>query len=204
MIRARHIKNTDPKVSFNLANLLIKQGKFEEASSLLEDSIEKDPNNVKSLQKYMVCMGKLENYEKVETISKNILAIDKSNSKALAYLSRALKENNKFTQLEKLLTKIYSKMDKLANKSNKTETIKKIKLKLKEKLDEVKNLKFNETADSDNESNNDKEYPLIMMNKLDNEENKNLVKYLERYNLDNNDIETLFDLGNYYYKVFNH
>lgn len=198
--RARNIKNTDIKVTYNLANIHIKQGKFEEATPLFEEVSEHDKENIKLLQKLMICLGKIESFEKVESVCKRILALDKTNSKALAYLSRALKENNKFSQLEKLLTKIDTKIDKF-NKTNKKDTVMKIKSKLKEKLIEVKNLMFNQNMVSDNDSENEREYPIFNIIKVDNEEHRILSKQKQKYELNSSDKEALFYLGNHYFKV---
>lgn len=198
--RARNIKNTDVKVSYNLANVFIKQGKFEEAGPLLDDAHQHDENNIKILQKLMVCYGKTDDNEKLENVCKKILALDKSNSKALAYLSRALKENNKFSQLEKLLVKIDTKLDKFSNKTNKNDTVTKIKSKLKEKIDEVKNLMFISNKEV-NDSEDDKELPSVNIMRLENVEDYKINKYKDLLQKDNNDKEALFYLGCDAFKV---
>jgi tetratricopeptide (TPR) repeat protein len=198
--RAKTLKNNDFKLNYNLANVYIKTGSYDLACSLLEEALKNDENNLKVLQKLMVCYGKTDVSDKLEYICKKILSIDKSNAKAVALLSRALKENNKFMQLEKLLMKIDTKLEKFTNKTNKNDTVMKIKSKLKEKIEEVKNLMFLENMEHEYESDENKEFPTVNI-KLENLEDSNVNKYKERYLQDNNDKEALYYIADDYYKV---
>lgn len=199
--RARNIRSSDVKVSYNLANIFIKQGKFEDAAPLLEEALHNEENNIKILQKLMVCYGKIDDYEKLENICKKVLTLDKTNAKAIAFLSRALKENNKFSQLEKLLVKIETKLDKLTNKTNKKDTVMKIKSKLKDKIEEVKNLIFFNNKEEENESEEDKELPIMNVMKIEIAEDPNIHKYKDIIQRDPNNNEALFFLGNDAFKV---
>ena len=151
----------------------------------------------------MICLGKTENYEKLEKICKKVLLIDKTDSKAVAFLARSLKEIGKYQQLENLLLKIDNKIENFSqNNINKKDTAIKIKTKLKEKLVEIKNLKFNDKNQSDdNES--DRDLPLINILKVENEvqqiEEKNFLKYKNQLRLNENDKESLFYIGKYHY-----
>lgn len=200
--RARGIKNTDLKVTYNLANVYIKQGKFDDAIPLLEEACEGEPTNVKMLQKLMVCLGKTDNYEKLERVCKNIISLDKSNSKALAYLARAFKENNKLNQLEKLLQKIDDKIEKFSNKSNKKDVVMKIKSKLREKLSEVKNMMFLRQNEEEDYSQEEKELPVMNIMKLEADvEDPNIVKHKEVLEKNPYQRDSLFYVANYEYKV---
>ena len=204
--RARNINNNDTKITDNLANIYMKQGKFEEASPLYEEILKIETDSLKIMKKFMICLGKIENYEKLEKICRKILSVDKTNSKALAFLARALKENGKFVQLENLLLKIGNKIENFTkNNNNKIDTVLKIKTKLKEKLVEIKHLKFNDKNESDGDSESDKDLPLINILKVENEvpliEEKNLLKFKNQYKLDENDKESLFYLGNHHFRL---
>ena len=110
--KAIEIEKFDYKPFLNLANLELRRQQYKKATDYFETVLELTNNNVglSVLIPYMTTLSKLEEWIKLEKISKKILIIDKNNMKALAWLMKALKENRKYDDLEKLLKRVKKKL----------------------------------------------------------------------------------------------
>lgn len=111
-----------------------------------------DQYNLKTMESLMIAQLKIEKWDDLISTCKKILQIDNANTKAIALLARALKENKKYKDLEIFLTKIEKKAEILEQKYNEKENttqdeeimlnIKKLKLKLRRKLKDIKKSKL--------------------------------------------------------------
>jgi len=61
----------------------------------------------------MNCLFKIKDYLKLEKVSKEVLSIDKKDSKALAYYIRDLNKNNKFKELERVIESVKTKLGQI-------------------------------------------------------------------------------------------
>ena len=141
-------KNYDPNnktININIGNLCVYEKRYDEAISFYEESLKTDFQNLSTLRSFMNCLALVKDYIRLEQVCKTILILDKTNTKALALLMRALKKNNKFDQLEKIVSKVQKKLIKI--KDNYSEefvnqaSFKKLTNKINEKLYEVRNTK---------------------------------------------------------------
>ena len=94
----------------------------------------------------MVCLYKEKDWDKLETICKRILKMNKKHKKAFIYLIEALKYNKKYKQLSLLFNKLKTKIKKVKkNTKNRTQNFnsnyESIKKKVKHKLKEIEEIK---------------------------------------------------------------
>ena len=94
----------------------------------------------------MVCLYKEKYWDKLETICKRILKMNKKHKKAFVYLIEALKYNKKYKQLSLLFNKLKTKIKKVKkNTKNRTQNFnshyESIKKKVKHKLKEIEEIK---------------------------------------------------------------
>lgn len=156
------IKEKDYVLLLNIGNLQYRRQKYKKAIEYYEKAIELfgEQKDLKLLLPYMVALNKMENWEKLEHIAKKVLKINKKNMRALAYLTRALKENQKYKELSNLYKKIKECVKNIdthgsERKDRGVETIGKLKKKLREKMNEVNHLrKFKEGVYDTHTSNN--------------------------------------------------
>jgi tetratricopeptide (TPR) repeat protein len=141
----------DYRIYFNLGNLCLKNQDFKEAIDLFDKALIIAPGKLKVHKNYIIALSKLEEWDKMEEKCRVILKLDKTNPLALAFLSRALKEKEKFGDLEHLLVKLNKKLENYENKIkenkdfNKQEiskTLHRLKKKIKTKAKDAKKSKF--------------------------------------------------------------
>jgi len=139
-------KKYDPNnktININIGNLCVYEKRYSEAISFYEESLKTDYQNLSTLRSFMNCLALVKDYTRLEQVCKTILILDKTNTKALALLMRALKKNNKFDQLEKIVTKVQKKLIKINDNYSEEfvsqSSFLKLTNKINEKLLEVRN-----------------------------------------------------------------
>ena len=208
--KAIEIEKFDYKPFLNLANLELRRQQYKKATDYFETVLELTNNNVglSVLIPYMTTLSKLEEWIKLEKISKKILIIDKNNMKALAWLMKALKENRKYDDLEKLLKRVKKKLHYYSQRQlqnvqgMKKEIYSKLKKRIKEEINEVKAVKKNVknmNLNSDRHE-HDSNYPHL--NKIDLDtikalgfDEKETKELVEKLKDDKNNLDALFRLG---------
>ena len=208
--KAIEIEKFDYKPFLNLANLELRREQYKKATDYFETVLELTNNNVglSVLIPYMTTLSKLEEWIKLEKISKKILIIDKNNMKALAWLMKALKENRKYDDLEKLLKRVKKKLHYYSQRQlqnvqgMKKEIYSKLKKRIKEEINEVKAVKKNVknmNLNSDRDE-HDSNYPHL--NKIDLDtikalgfDEKETKELVEKLKDDKNNLDALFRLG---------
>ena len=151
--QALKIKEGDFTLFFNMGNIQLKWQKIKNAIDFYEKAINIigiENTTVKILVPYMVALCKIDEWPKVEKVTRRILKLDKKNMKALAMFTRSLRENRKYEDLEAIYEKIRKKVSDVESKVGKSnnnsnsklpDCFKKINKKLKEKMLEVNHLK---------------------------------------------------------------
>lgn len=209
LLHALSIRSKDYILLLNIGNLQYRRQKYKKAIEFFEKAIAifGEQKSLKLLIPYMVALNKMEIWEKLEHVAKQVLRINKKNMRALAYLSRALKENQKYGELTNLYKKIKNSVKSISERSggekkDKHETIGKIKKKLREKMNEVNHLrKFKEGVYDTNQSNNmDNEdtSPKVANINLDSTmahgfKGKDAEELIEKIKSESNEIDTNFN-----------
>ena len=149
--QALKIREGDFTLFFNMGNIQLKWQKIKNAIDFYEKAINIigiENTTEKILAPYMVALCKIDEWPKVEKVTRRILKLDKKNMKALAMYTRSLRENRKYEDLEAIYEKIKKKVSDVENKLSKSnqngklpDCFKKINKKLKEKMLEVNHLK---------------------------------------------------------------
>ena len=207
--KAKELEPFDYKPYLNLACLELRRQQYKKATDYFEKVLELTKNKVglTILIPYLTTLSKLEDWKKLESISKKILVIDKKNMKALAWLMKALKENRKYEDLEKLLKKIKKKLHKYSQRKLsgvqgiKKETYSKLKKKIKEEINEVQVVKKysqnNPTSDR-----NDPDGSSPRLNRIDLDtikalgfDEKATKELIDKLKDDKNNLDALFSLG---------
>jgi tetratricopeptide (TPR) repeat protein len=216
--KARSLNPSDYRAYLNIGNVHIIQQSFSEAISCFKDALKFSKNNLNILKPYMIALSKLERWDELEEICKRVLKIDRKNAKAIGLLTRALKENNKFNDLEKLLGKINKKVDTYEKTHQHTpnadaivreemkKELRKLKKKIKEKLIEVKKTKLVHvrfdipSMESDQLYSRRSNMPKEMSMKMEKIMMQNPNEYHHTLSRDKNNKEALFNLGLIYFK----
>ena len=213
----------DWKIYINLAYIAfhdkkyqLSSGYFEVAMKLYEKSI-----NLNSLNVYMICLCKCNEWNKLERISKKILKVDRKNKKALVYLILCLENNKKYEELLYLLKKIKSKLknikeniiieeDNQENQSDKElEFLFESQLSNYQKLKQIIRKKIKKTNEElkkqkelNNEDKNEIELAKLSKDSLKSFgfKNSDIERILILYKENPNNLEALFNLGYIFYK----
>ena len=145
---ALKLNKSDWRINLNLAFLNFKKKDYLTALDYFEKVIEllNDNVDIRILEPYMVCLYKEKYWDKLETICKRILKMNKKHKKAFVYLVEALKYNKKYKQLSLLFNKLKIKIKKVKkNTKNRTQNFnshyESIKKKVKHKLKEIEEIK---------------------------------------------------------------
>ena len=145
---ALKLNKSDWRINLNLAFLNFKKKDYLTALDYFEKVIEllNDNVDIRILEPYMVCLYKEKYWDKLETICKRILKMNKKHKKAFVYLVEALKYNKKYKQLSLLFNKLKTKIKKVKkNTKNRTQNFnshyESIKKKVKHKLKEIEEIK---------------------------------------------------------------
>jgi tetratricopeptide (TPR) repeat protein len=144
--KVRSLSPNDFRVYLNIGNVYLKDQNFKSAIQCYKEALQLSPNNLKILKPYIISLSKLEFHKELEEICKLTLSIDKKNPLALACLTRAMKENEKYEKLEKILNRVNSKLELYETRSNKKEytrqeiskTVHKLKKLLRGKIKEAR------------------------------------------------------------------
>lgn len=156
LFKAKELQPHDPKILFNIGNVYLKEKNYIKAIEFFKNSIQFDPENLKTLESLMISQLKIEKWDDLISTCKRILQVDNTNTKAIALLAKGLKENKKYKDLENFLTKIEQKADLLEKKYTSASapknielleddvlaSIKKLKTKIKKKLKAIKKSKL--------------------------------------------------------------
>jgi tetratricopeptide (TPR) repeat protein len=119
--------SNDVKVLMNLSKALLKLKRIDECMKWVEHALTLYNKNTYLYEIYMECLDKKADYNKLETVCRETLRVDKKNAKAIAMLIKSYQKNQKLKELESLLEKINSK---LKNKNIQEDYSKKIQNKL--------------------------------------------------------------------------
>ncbi len=119
--------NDDIKLLMNLSKALLKLKRIDECMKWVEHALTLDNKNTFLYEIYMECLDKKADYNKLESVCRETLRVDKKNAKAIAMLIKSYHKNQKIKELESLLEKINSK---LKNKNIQEDYSKKIQNKL--------------------------------------------------------------------------
>lgn len=221
LTHALKIQSQDYILLLNLGNIHYKRQKYKLAIQYFEKAIAIFPeqsNCLKLLLPYMVALGKMECWVKLEKITKQVLLLDKKNMRALSLLTRSLKENHKYTELAHLYKKIKIKLKGVEHlysdrKDKPPDTLSKLRKKLKEKINEVNHFrKFKEEGIHElNQSGLDKNdyVPKIANINLDSAivlgyTGKEAEEFIQKLQSDKNSIETLFNIAMIKFKEENY
>lgn len=146
--KAKNISSNDYRIHLNIGNVLYKDQNFKSAIVSFKEALKLKENDVKILKPYIISLSKLEEWHEVEEKCKLIITIDKTNPLAIALLSRAMKETEKFNDLENILIRINKKLDIFEKKSKDysrqeiSKTVHKLKKKIRVKLKDIKKSKM--------------------------------------------------------------
>lgn len=162
--KVKSLTSNDFRVFLNIGNVYLKDQNFKSAIQNYKEALQISPNNLKILKPYIISLSKLELYKDLEDLCKFTLSIDRKNPLALACLARAMKENEKYEKLEKILNKLNSKIELLESKSNKKEfsrqeiskTVHKLKKVLKGKIKEARRNRILNRHNASPEKKNDR------------------------------------------------
>ena len=189
---ALSIREGDPTLYLNIGNIQLKYQKFKNAIDNYEKAIAiigKQNTQLKLLIPYMVALYKMDKWVEVEQVARRILMLDKHNLKALAMLTKSLKENKHYEELTKIYNDIQNKVNYIDSKRDQNEKvpegIKKIQKQLKQKTIELTHLKqFQKESD-----NNEQQQHNTNNNKKDKQRNSNSKQHNNSNNTgDSNDI----------------
>jgi tetratricopeptide (TPR) repeat protein len=146
--KAKNLAPNDYRIHLNIGNVLFKDQNFKAAIVSYKEALKFKEKDVKILKPYIISLSKLEEWQEVEEKCKLIISIDKTNPLALALLSRAMKESEKFNDLENILNKLNKKLENFEKKSKDysrqeiSKTVHKLKKKIRVKLKEIKKSKM--------------------------------------------------------------
>ena len=217
--KALKISKNDWRINLNLAFLNTQKKDYLSALDFFEKVIEllDDKIDLRILEPYMVCLFKEKCWNKLESVCKRILKINKKHKKALIYLIEALKYNKKYKQLSNLFNKLKLKIKKVKKNNMKRtqnfnshyESIKRnVKHKIKE-IEEIKKANSKSAKLKELELRYLKDFSTISkLNKDDitsfgfkEDEIKTLIQV---YNTNENSIEALYNLALINFKVENY
>ena len=159
---ALSLKEGDPTLYLNIGNIQLKYQKFKNAIDNYEKAIQiigKQNTQLKLLIPYMVALYKMDKWVEVEQVARRILMLDKHNLKALAMLTRSLKENKHYDELTKIYNDIQTKVNHINSQRDQNEKvpegIKRIQKQLKQKTIELSHLKqFQRESDNNEQTHN--------------------------------------------------
>ena len=109
--KAKSLSPFDHRIHLNIGKVYLKDQNFKFAIEHFKEALCYSPGNLKILKPYVICLSKLELFPELEEICILILEIDRKNPLALAFLTRAMKENEKFEILENVLTRMNKKLE---------------------------------------------------------------------------------------------
>ena len=210
LTKAKELLPNDPKIFFNIGNIHLKEKNYIKAIENFKNSLNLEPENLKALESLMISQLKIEKWDELISTSRKILQIENTNTKAIALLAKALKENNRYKDLENLLIKLEQKADILEQKYKNSNdevilsNIKKLKFKIRKKLKDIKKSKLiYHQLDVPDEV---KDHSELSNKNIEMDENENNVSlddpkiYLNTLKQDESNKEALFNLGVYYYR----